>query len=502
MKNTQTLKINLLSEPFSLHPHIGVDLNCRSFCKALYEGLTRIAPDGKVELAAAKKVWISSDQKTYTFTLRSLQWSNGGNVTAYDFEASWKSAISPNSPCMRADLFYPIKNAKNAKKGVVHLEEVGVNSLDAKTLVVELEHPCPYFLDLIANPIYFPIYQNEEKPTVFNGPFILTSWLPDKQLCLSRNPAYWDKGNVRLNEIECSVVKDLNTSFLMYEKEECNWTGSFISPISHDVLPILKEEDRLATKEVSGIYWYALNTKIFPLNNSKIRKALAYAINREEITKNVFFGETPSRSVVPTTISLLSEEELFPDGDVEKARELFAEGLKELNITKEKFPKLKLSHSDAPAERKLAEIVAQQWAKALDIEVEFIAAEWNVFTANLFNGRQYQIGGLIWFYLYNDPIYVLEFFNDLSNPYNVPQWINPYYLKLLDLADNETDVGKRRQHLKEAELLLLEEMPVIPVYNAYHKYVKDSRAKDIYFSELGMVDFKWAYIEEPRASIN
>lgn len=497
-KEQQTLKINLLSEPSSLHPHIGVDLNCRSFCKALYEGLTRTAPDGSVQLAAAKEVWISTDQKTYTFTLRTSQWSNGESVTAYDFEASWKSGITPNSPCMRADLFYPIKNAKGAKKGVAHLEEVGVNALDAKTLVVELEHPCPYFLDLIANPIYFPIYQNEDKPTVFNGPFLLTSWQPDKQLRFSRNPSYWDRENVRLNKIVCSVVKDLNTSFLMYEKQESDWTGSFISPISHDVLPILKEEDRLATKEVSGIYWYALNTEVYPLNCSKIRKALAYAINREEITENVFFGETPSRSIVPNNISLLSEDELFPDGDIEKARELFAEGLQELNITKSEFPKLKLSHSDAPSEKKLAEIIAQQWVKALDIQVEFTSAEWNVYLSNLLRGHQYQIGGLIWFYLYNDPIYALEFFNDLSNLYNAPQWKNPHFLELLDLANKETDLETRREHLKQAELLLLDEMPVIPIYNAHHKYVKDSPVKDLYFSELGMVDFKWAYLEEPQ----
>ncbi len=121
-----------------------------NFSKALFEGLTRINPEGVSELAGAEHVEISPCQTIYTFTLRPMLWSNGEKVTAFHFEESWKRALSPKSDCLRSDLFYPIKNAKKVKKGELPLSELGIHALDSQTFVVELEHPTPYFLNLIS----------------------------------------------------------------------------------------------------------------------------------------------------------------------------------------------------------------------------------------------------------------------------------------------------------------------------------------------------------------
>ena len=146
-KFSQHLRVNLSEgDPTSLHPHLAADIRSRILGKALFEGLTRLTPKGKGELAAAEKVDVNDSFTRYVFSIRPHEWSNGEPVTAYQFEKSWKQAIHPDSICARGDLFYIIKNAKKAKRNELSLENVGIQALDEKTLVVELEHPAPYFL--------------------------------------------------------------------------------------------------------------------------------------------------------------------------------------------------------------------------------------------------------------------------------------------------------------------------------------------------------------------
>lgn len=491
---SQVLKINIQGDPRALHPHLGVDLNCRSVQKALYEGLTRLAPEEVVELALAQKVDISEDHTVYTFTLRPSVWSNGEKVTAFHFEKAWKSALSPVSGCLRADLFYVIKNAKKAKKRLVSFDQVGIHALDDSTLVVELENPTPYFLDLLSLPIFAPLWDASNDPKVFNGPFIVASWEHEKCLTLERNPQYWDKEHVQLSKIVFSLVHDPNTAFLMYEKNELDWAGSPFTMLPSDVIAPLEQEHLIKSQPVAGVYWFCLNTQLFPLTSAKIRKSLSLAIDRDAISKHVLYGETPTYSLMPLNFRLIDPSEHCLDTDIALAKKYFEEGLKELDLTKEKFPTLQLSHNDVPGQKKLAEAVAVQWKKILGINIELSGAEWNSFFDSL-GSRQYQIGGCIWFSTFNDPICTLSFFKDRTHRYNAPQWENSRYKELLELADNSTDVIVRKEYLREAELILLEEAPVIPVFISHHKYISHDYVKGIYIAPTGLVDFKWSSID-------
>lgn len=492
----QVIKINIQGDLASIHPHVGIDLNCRSIEKALFEGLTRLSPSGKAELALAKEVAVSPSHTIYTFTLRPSVWSNGEEVTASHFVSAWKRGIAPGSNCLRADLYYPIKNAERAKKGEVKLSEVGLWAQDNRTLVIELEHPTPYLLELLSLPLYSPLYDHADEPHVFNGPFIVKEWEHEQQLTLTRNALYWDHENVKLDQILISCVHDPNTALLMYEKGELDWSGSPFTMLPPDLLPFMEHEKRITCKPVTGVYWFCCNTSSFPLNSANIRKALSYVINRNELAQDVVCGEKPSRSLVPLNMLLLNESELYPDHDLAAAKACFAKGLEELNIKASEFPTLKLSHSDIPGQKKLAEAVAECWEKNLGIKIELVGSDWNTFFNSL-GTRQYQIGGCIWYSVFNDPIYALEFFKDKSHRYNSSQWENPQYTNLLDLADLETDLDVRKEHLRQAEMILLDEMPVIPVYVSNHKYLVKDNVKDVYISDSGLVDFKWAYIQTP-----
>lgn len=495
MSSTQILRINNQGDLSSLHPHIGIDLMCRNFQKALFEGLTRLNPQGIPELAGAESLEISPDKTRYVFTLRPMVWTNGEAVSASHFEKAWKAAIAPDSNCLRADLFYPIKNAKKAKKGEVPLDEVGIRSTDAHTLIVDLEHPTPYFLDLVAGALYSPLYDNEEKPIVFNGPFRIQKWDHDRELVLEKNPDYWDADAVRLDVIQTSLVNDPNTVILMYEKGEIDWVGHPFTSLPLDAIEKMSRSSEFHSKAIDGVYWIFLNTEKFPLNSPKIRRALSVALNREAIAHHVALGETPTKSLVPLSLSLLTQSELYPDADLQKARKLFDEGLRELNLTRAEFPPLLYSYSDVPGQKKLAEAIQQQWERTFGIQVELTPSEWNVFFASL-GERQYQIGGCICFCAFNDPIYTLEFFKDKTHRYNASQWENKHYRQLLELADAEPDPEVRLEHLKQAELLILDEMPIIPLYMVHAKYLKLPKVQGLIVNDFGQADFKWAYVEE------
>lgn len=491
----QVLRLNNHGDFASLNPQTGIDLHCRNMQKALFEGLTRISADGEPELAGAKKIEISPSKLHYTITLREMKWTNGEPVTASHFERAWKAALSPNSNCLRSDLFYCIKNARQVKSGEVPPDQLGVKALDPQTLVVELEHPTPYFLDLLANPLFSPLYDQSEFPTVFNGPFRLANWEHDRRLVLEKNPDYWDAETVQLNRIESYLISDPNTAFMMYEKGEIDWVGHPFTLLPQDSIEKVQEFKDFNAKPIAGVFWLCLNTDVFPLNSIKIRQALSTVINREAISKHVVLGEVPSKSLIPPTMPFSHEEKIYKDGDERTAKKLFEEGLAELHLTREEFPILHYSYCDVPGQKKLAETIQQTWEQTFGIQVELTCSEWNVFFASL-GDRQYQIGGCIWFAVFNDPIYFLEFFKEKTHRYNASSWENKYYQQLLDLSDTEPDPTIRLEHLKQAELLILSEMPVIPLYVTNAKYLKSPKVKGLVINNLGQADFKWTYLEE------
>ncbi|HUD00978.1 MAG TPA: ABC transporter substrate-binding protein [Rhabdochlamydiaceae bacterium] len=149
-KRTNTLRMNVVREPSTMDPRKGSEFIGSTFHFILFEGLTRLNTDYSVSPAQARSIEISDDRKTYTFHLRGTKWSDGSPVIAADFEMAWKKILMPDFPAANAPLLYPIKNAEEAKRGLVPINEVGIRSIDDKTFVVELKNPTPYFLELVS----------------------------------------------------------------------------------------------------------------------------------------------------------------------------------------------------------------------------------------------------------------------------------------------------------------------------------------------------------------
>ena len=498
----QVLRINLHSEPPTADPGLAEDTTSGAVILATFDGLTRIGADDKPELAGAESYEVSEDLKTYTFKIRDQKWSNGEPLTAHDYEYAWKRALDPKTASNYAYQLYYIKNGEKANKGEVSLDEVGVKALDDKTLEVQLENPTPFFLELTAFRTYFPVNQKvvegnekwaaEAATHIGNGPFKMESWDHKSKMVLVKNENYWDAENVKLERIELSMVEDENTELSMFENGELDWAGAPWSDLPTDAIPALKADGRMHTKPIAGTYWYKFNTEKPPFNNVKIRKAFAYSIDRQSLIDNILqAGQLPAMGAVPPSMAV-KDGSYFKDNDVETAKKLLQEGMQELGITS--LPEITLSYNTSEGHAKIAAAIQDQWRKNLGVEVKLENKEWAVYIEDLHQGN-YQIGRMGWLGDFNDPINFLELYKDKYGGNNDTRWEHPDFKAKLNESALETDQEKRKQILADAEQILMDEMPIAPIYFYTQSWVQNESVKGAIMTGLGDVDFKGVYIE-------
>ncbi len=490
--NKKTLELNYLSDVNSLDPRFGYEIPANHTVKMLFEGLMRVSPKGELIAAAAQSYAVSEDKKTYLFYIRPAKWSNGQPVRAYDFEYAWKSVIDPSIPTQGAADFYPIKNVEKIVKGELTLDAAGVKAIDDTTLLVELEYPSPYFLELTASSAYSPVHAKTSQidPTIemyaiSNGPFVLKQWHPHDCICLEKNPTYWNAEAVNFENIHISIVEDVSTQLALFEKGKSDWFGKPFAKLPLDAVPTLEKNRQLTYIPERAVYWYFLNTQKFPFNHPKIRKAFGLAMSRQQIVDHVLKeGEQVAMSVNRAC-------SYFQDADTEQALVLFEEALAELDLTRESFPTIPLSYCGIEANHRIACVAQRQWEDIFAIKVKLDPQEWTLYYDNLSTGN-FLIGGMSWHSRIRDPIYNLQLFKYANDRLNMSFWENTQYQVLLDQAQQELDEAKRADLLAQSEALLMDEMPVIPIYFLTISYAKNKALESVYISDLNEIDFAWA----------
>ena len=497
------LRLNLHSEPPTADPGLAEDSTSGTIIRATFEGLTRTGEDGQVHEAAAESYEVSEDGTVYTFKLRDAKWSNGDPVTAGDFEYAWKRVLDPKTAANYAYQLYYIKNGEAYNKGQASRDEVGVKALDDKTLQVTLENPTPFFPELTAFYTYYPVNQkvveaNEKWAVdaathVGNGPFKMTDWQHKNKIVLEKNDQYWDKDNVNLTKVEFTMIEDENTELSMFENGELDWAGAPMSQLPTDAIPALADSGRMKTKPIAGTYWYKFNTEQAPFNNVKIRKAFAYAIDRQSLIDNILqAGQIPATGAIPPSM-FLNEKGYFKDNDVETAKKLLEEGMKEEGLTS--LPEITLSYNTSEAHKKIAEAIQDQWKQNLGVDVTLENKEWQVFIEDLHQGN-YQIGRMGWLGDFNDPINFLELYKDKKGGNNDTNWENPQFKELLNQSALEKDPQKRKEILAQAEQILMDEMPIMPIYFYTNSWVQSEKVTGVVVDGLGNIDLKNADITE------
>ncbi|MBP9840806.1 MAG: peptide ABC transporter substrate-binding protein [Simkaniaceae bacterium] len=502
----KTLKVNFAAEPSTLDPRKGGDIPSCTLQFMLYEGLVRYAKDPLDRFGIAERIDISDDKQTYTFHLRTSKWSDGHPLTALDFEYAYKSMVSPSFPCLNINLLYPIKGAKEIKEGLLPTEILGVTALDEKTLVINLAHPTPYFLDLLSFSIFFPIPQHlaEKDPNwanqkdlslISNGPFVVSKWNHHESLLLIKNPYYWQKDSIHIDEIIVTLIGDQNTTLEMFERKELDILGVPFSSLPADAAKSLIEQNLLQARPTSGTSFLAFNLSKTFLNNPSIRKALSLSIDRELLIQNITqLGEKVATGITPPNLKRPQQQFFQFPCDPSLAQSYLKQGLEELGMTQNDIPPIDYLFNLNDPHKKIALAIQDAWREHLGITVNLRGVELKVYLDNL-SSRNFDVSQSYLLAQFSDQLNILDRFKYRDNPKNHPGWYNPTYEALINHSfylEKET----RDRILSRAEALLIEEGAISPLYHWSSAAMVNPKLHGIYLSDINSIHFQGAYLDE------
>ena len=504
----QVLNVTVSEEIPSLDTAKTMDGTSAHVMQNIFEGLYVLNDQDQPTPAIAKSFKRSEDGKKYTFDLRKdAKWSNGDNVTANDFMFAWKRAINPETASQYASMLFYVKNAKEINKGAMSLDELGVTVINDYKLEVELEQPIPYFLQLLALPIYLPQHESflkeqgnnyalEPSNLIYNGPFVLEKWKHEQEFQLKKNATYWDQKKVKLDEINFHIVKDTMTAVNLYEAGDLDRV-----PINSQVVDKYKGNKELHMSSDSGIAMLRFNEKNTALANKKVRQSISLALNKDDFVAHfINNGAKPASGLVPvghvneeTGKDFRKENGDLSLYDLQKAKKIWEEAKKELGVGEVNLEFLTFEQDNA---KRMAEYIKgdlEKYLHGLTIQIKQQPFKQKL---QLEQTGDYDITMANWGPDYKDPISYLELFTT-GNPNNKMNYSNVRYDELIKKAKTDfvLDREKRWEALREAEQVLLEDAAVAPLYHIGSAYVQKEYVKGIEKHQFGGVyTYKNAYI--------
>lgn len=356
-------------------------------------------------------------------------------------------------------------HAESVKHPDVTLDQVGVKAQDDRTLVVTLESPTAYFLDLAAFFTYFPVHRpTVEKfgkdwtragAMVSNGPFRLKDWKVKEHVLLEKNPHYWDAANVADLKLKFLPIENASTAFNLYEKGRIHW----MTDVPRDYIEELLNRPDYHTGPFLTTYFYGFNTTKGVTKDKRVRQALARAIDRQKIVKYITrAGEVAAESLVPPGLPGYTPAKTLPF-DPEAARKLLADA----GFPGGKgFPKIEILYNTQEAHKKIAAAIQEMWREHLHIDAELRNVEWKIYL-DMQTRMEFDVIRRAWIADYNDPNTFLDMFTS-ANGNNNTGFSSDAYDKMVAQAAKELDPARRLKLLNGAEAILMEELPVVPIY--------------------------------------
>lgn len=474
LADKQEIVRHIKDEPASLDPAKVVGLPEAQVARDLFEGLVNQGADGKPEPGVAQS-WQTADNKRYVFKLReNAKWSNGEPVTAYDFVYSWQRLVDPKtlSPFAWFAQMAGIANADEIISGKVPVQKLGVTAPDSHTLVVQLNKPVPFFVNLLANFSLFPVpqktiekYGNDwTKPEnlVGNGAFAMQERVVNEKIVLKPNPYYWDHKNTVLTKVTFIPINQESAATKRYLADDIDITESFPKNMYKKLMKDIPEQ--VYTPDQLGTYYYAFNTQKAPLNDVRVRRALSYAIDRQIIAEKVLgTGEKPAYHFTPDVTAGFEPVPLAMQKMTQAERNKQAKAwLKEAGYGPKKPLKLTLLYNTSENHQKIAIAVASMWKKSLGAQVKLTNQEWKTYIDSRNTGK-FDVVRASWVGDYNEASTFLSLLTSTHSG-NIAKFTSPGYDKLLKMASEETDAAKRNADYVQAEQIIAEQAPIAPIY--------------------------------------
>ena len=516
----QKIIFALHNEPDSIDPGITDNTFAIPILFNTFEGLVSYDTENNIVPADAETWEISDDGLTYTFHLREgLKWSDGTPLTAQDYVYSIKRVVTPATGAKYSYMvtdyvkgaaeYYDLLGSGTADEAAIAAAEanLGVSAPDDQTLVITLNDTVPYFLGILAMWTYAPVQQATvetngdswtQSPDTFicNGPFKVTEMKFGEGLTLVKNENYWDAANVKLEEVTYRYILDMSTALSAFESGEID---GMMSVPSADLPRLKTESDALSIWPAFGTTYYLINNNVEPLNDPLVRKALNLAIDRTALIDNVMQStDTPALALVGPGYAVdgvdftegRSDFGLSATANVEEAQQLLAEAG---YPNGEGFPTLRLGYYTDTVVKKVAEAMQQMFKQNLNIDLEITTEDWAVYYESIQAG-DYDIAAMGWGADFLNPISFLPLF-ETGSTQNYTGYSNPEYDALVEQAKTEPDAQKAMELMQQAEALMMEDYPFIPVFFRSYPMMMQTYVKGWARSPLNYFYLKDAYVE-------
>ena len=474
------LRYVMNSEPETLDPNMNNYASSSNVLLNLFTGLYQYSADGTgVEPACAESYTVSEDGLTYTFKLREgLKWSDGSPLTAADFEYSWKRELKQDTASAAAWQLYYIKNGEAYNNGQCEADEVGVKAIDDTTLEVVLNNPTPYFVNLTAANNFAPVkkeavegaevWTKSADTYVCNGPFMMAEIRPQEGYSLVKNPNYVFADTVTLDGVEMIFIEQAEAALSAYNAGDVDAMSS--GSIETQAMTQYDGSEELHSYDLIGTSYYDFNCEKEYMTK-EVRKALSMSINRDTINQVAVSSKPKSAyAFVPFGIPYAEESEDFRTKvgnnliteDVEAAKQLLADAG---YPNGEGLPVLQLIITNTKENKDKAQILQALWKENLGVSVDIVTFESKVYWDEHAAGN-FDIAFDGWTGDYLDPNTNLSIFNK-SRMEKECRWRSEEALRYNDLLEEAAtlaDNNARMELFVEMEQILMDEMPVMPLY--------------------------------------
>lgn len=507
-----TIKLNLFSNPEKIDAQNATNSGEKLLVSHIFEGLTTEDSRNKIVHGVAES-W-SVNGKIWTFNIdKNAKWQNGEKVIAEDFVTGWERVLNSKNSNKLAYMLYPIKGAMDYNQGdIIDFKAVGVKALSDSILQVELNSENPYFENLVAHPIFYPMnkefyeshkekYGVGKKNILGNGPYKIRKWKEFEEISLEKSGKYIDVDSVKVENINFAINGDVVQLKKMYMDNEIDVLD--LSSIGGAEYKNNKEKRTFETGEVGYIQ---INTKEMIFSNPKIRKALAMTIDRKEFV-NAFKGEEGKVAESFITGNISGKKDFYrreyPQTsygityDANKAKTLFQEGLSELGLRASDIKNITLLVKANDVEIKMANFLKNQFKQNLNFTISIVAETSQMREQMLSSGEYGMTLGAFTSDIANASNY-LECWNSY-NYNNLTGWKNIEYDKILTNVLFEKDSSKRIQILANGESILMTELPIIPITFSKKDILIKNKIEGMRLSNISKeLNFKFASIKKEK----
>lgn len=499
--------------PETIDPAMNSAVDGANMILTAFETLLIIDENNTVQPGQAESYTVSDDGLIWTFTMRDgLKWSDGTDLTAEDFEYSFKRCADPAVAAPYGDtVMGMVKGFDEAMAG--NVDALAVEAVDAKTLKIELSYPCAYFDKMAAFATLSPVqkatidangdaWATEAATYVSNGPFMITEWTPGERIVMTKNPHYvggWDSSRIVSETITFLLIEDSSAAYAAYQTGE----AQMIKDVPTEEIPSLtKVEDggEFYVDPIIGTYYLSINNSLDVFKDINVRKALSLAIDRDYVANVIMQGTySPAYNLNGTGLTEGSQDFMVKSkaviGTDQTTNEAAAkQAMADAGYPEGKgFPTITYTTNDSGYHKAVAEYLQQQYKDVLGVNLEVKVAEWSAFSSQRRAG-EYEMARNGWVCDYNDPANMIELFVT-GNGNNDGAYSNPAYDEAFE-ASKVANVEERFAALHTAEDALMEDYGFIPVayYNDF--WLQSPSLQGSWHSAYGYWYFMYAYVAE------